>query len=200
MSARPWRVRSRISAMMSAGLNRLAEADFVCDQKPRGHPMRDGKRGFAVGMTCSEMRARSGVRSDGHDGVASVRSPRTRWRHRPGRTRRGEPSEASFSTVSNGRRNDAPASRFDRSRPRTSRTGRIEARCLTRDHPALVADANSLAGRECRWRHAASRCRDRSLPGNGRNTSVALESVEKLRWLFGCEYGERAERARDESP
>ena len=70
----------------------------------------------------SEIRARRPVRSDGHEGVASVMIARVRWRHLRGLTRRGDRSAASASTISNGRRNEVRASRFDRSCPRTSST------------------------------------------------------------------------------
>ena len=94
-----------------------------------------------------EMLARRPVRSDGHVGVASVRIARARWRHLGGRTRRGERSAASGSTISHGRRNDARASRFARSCPRTSsRRERVmkTARVMTMHGP--FPDGNAPKG------------------------------------------------------
>jgi len=81
------------------------------------------------------------TRSDGHVGVASVRIARVRWRHLSGRTRRGERSAASGSTISHGRRNDARASRFARSWPRTSRT-----------HASMPGDRPVMTHRSSRMR------------------------------------------------
>ena len=95
------------------------------------------------------MRARRGVRSDGHDGVASAedraREPAAIGRRR---TRRGERSEASRLDDLE-RKEERRAGVAVRSIPAAHlEDRRVDAGRLARDDPALVADANRLAGSE----------------------------------------------------
>ena len=126
-------------------LNRFAESDFVCDQDSRRDPVRDRQRRLELkrqqrdaGAQC---RAQRGPRRSSLGDDRAREMPPLAMATRGGASGR----RRVVSTISNGRRNDARASRLDRSCPRTSRTRRADARRLTDDDPALVADANGLA-------------------------------------------------------
>ena len=96
----------------------------------------------------SEMRARSGVRRDDHEGVASARIPRVSRRHRPRRTRRGGVLRAKPFDDLEGKE-ERRAGIEVRSIPASNlQDRRVDAGCRARDHPAFIADANRLAGNE----------------------------------------------------